>query len=362
MLPLPAYCDVALIGGGPAASIAALYLARHQLHVVQLAGLPNCRRVPWEVLNPQARLILQQLGLASTAELGVPCRGVVRRWEADEADFSDFTLFSLMDGRSIDRRQLHQALAEDAALAGALQFPAKAVSLGTEGSVKWRLPDGVEGRIEASWVLVASGKTALARHVFGRNTYNYGVALEIPWRAHTAFDVLLVEAVCCGWWYAPPAPSSQESLVFVTDPKWLPRSQNERLLFIEEAAAQALLLTKFGEISSLKVQKGLDAHSGEVRTPIVGRSVAIGDAALAPDPLSGSGIQCAIEGALAAAGELLANGSIGSSYLDWLSELRNRQSSSRRKYYGKVQKRFPNSEFWRARVAADVNQNSLWVD
>jgi flavin-dependent dehydrogenase len=162
--------------------------------------------------------------------------------------------------------------------------------------------------------------------------------------------VLLVEAVPDGWWYAPPTPPLQGSLVFVTDVECLPRAPEARRALLEAAHARATLIAEYGEAAASAVPRGLDAHAGEVREPVVGRLAAIGDAALSLDPLSGSGIQLAIEGARTAAADVLGNGAVGPDYLEWFNALRSRQHLEQRQSYAAAARRFPGSQFWQARV------------
>jgi flavin-dependent dehydrogenase len=98
----------------------------------------------------------------------------------------------------------------------------------------------------------------------------------------------------------------------------------------------------------------LELRIGSARTawtePAAGEGwLAIGDAALAPDPLSSSGLLSALETALAAATALAAGtGPAFRSYAGWLEARRRRFLLERAQTYA-LEQRWPDHRFWQHR-------------
>ncbi|MDA9512101.1 hypothetical protein XI04_03315 [Bradyrhizobium sp. CCBAU 11430] len=176
------------------------------------------------------------------------------------------------------------------------------------------------------------------------------VALAFPWTRRAHDGSLILEAVAEGWWYAPPHRGALGTLIFVTDSDLLPGDATQRICMLREVYGGSALMSKVGEAPDFSDYLGMDAQTGSVRDPVAGKLVAIGDAAISLDPLSGSGVQNAVEGAWTAATELADTQSIGPVYRHWLTVFRDRQLQMRYRQYEDAARRFRNSSFWQRRM------------
>ena len=353
--PAPSRCDVAVVGAGPAGAVAATFLARRGFDVVQFADAPERAPRPAEILNPATRFLFREHGLAEPEDGSAACRGVLSLWDDAQPAFHDYALLGTLEGLAVDRGALQAALARSARDAGAAQLAAR-VSLPTRpdrGALEWQAPDGRTGRLDCRWTLVATG-----RRVSERARRDRLVALAAPWTRTDHADTLVVEAAEAGWWYAPRAVAGRAQLVFVTDADLLPAGRDDRALWLDRALQASTLARRAGDAADFGALRGVDAHDGWAGEPVAAGAALIGDAALSLDPLSGAGIRDAMEGALAAAGELAATGAVGPAYRAWLAQRRADQTAERAATYGRAARRFAGAPFWDRRAFAAANNTS----
>jgi len=351
----PSRCDVAVVGAGPAGALAATFLARRGFDVVQFADAPERAHRPAEVLNPATRFRLREHGLAEPDDGSAPCRGVLSLWDNAQPAFHDYALLQTLEGLAVDRGALQTALARSARDAGVAQVEARAALLPREGGgrVEWLAPDGRAGRLDCRWTLIATGRRASERSRRDRL-----VALAAAWTRTDYPDTLAVEAAQAGWWYAPPAVAGRAQLVFVTDADLLPAGREDRALWLDRALQMSQLIRRVGDAADFDALRGVDAHDGWAGEPVAAGAARIGDAALSLDPLSGAGIGDAMDGALAAAGELAATGAVGPAYRSWLEQRRADQTAKRAATYGHAARRFAGAPFWNRRASGSENDAS----
>src|SRR5690606_18476108 len=110
----------------------------------------------------------------------------------------------------------------------------------------------------------------------------------------------MVEATPAGWWYSSSIPDGRAIAIYFTDADL---REGETL---SETWARALMETslsrsRLGEEARAWRPRGIDAGTQSLGGPPALGCVAVGDAALALDPLSSSGLTRAIEGGKMAA-------------------------------------------------------------
>jgi flavin-dependent dehydrogenase len=113
--------SVAVIGGGPAGSAAAVELCRRGHSVVILEhGFYESRRMG-ESVPPSARQIISELGLPLSlfAENSIPCEGIGGSWGSAEIYEKKFIFNPYGSGWHVDRQRLDLALARAAETCGA---------------------------------------------------------------------------------------------------------------------------------------------------------------------------------------------------------------------------------------------------
>lgn len=375
--------DVAVVGAGPAGSAAALRLARCGYRVVLLER--TCFEQPrvGESLAPEVQPLLRKLGLWGDflALHPLPSWGTRSCWgEAQERSQSH--LFSPFGcGWHIDRRAFDRLLAYRAEQAGA------SLRQGTAWLGSEPLSDGWLLRVRATrsanacvvapirtlrarFLLDASGRRAHLARSLGAQLVAFDRLIGIAMRGAGADDKqlghLLIEAAPEGWWYSAPLPQGDDDTdntmiaMLMTDadlcaPARLHRDDGWHASLRTTTATRARLVAHH-DVSKPQVHC---AGSQRLRRSMTANGdawLAIGDAALAVDPISGSGVLRALRSALAAADAIIAIGAQRVARARLISDYetdRDRECveflAMRAHYYG-MQQRWPNAPFWHRRL------------
>ena len=288
--------DVAVLGGGPAGSLTAGGLARLGFTVV-LITRPR-PQLAFEGLSQRTLDGLEAAGCERA--LGQVGSEVQRRatWggQASAAN-TEFV---------VDRGAFDQALAADAAAQGVEVHAGRVTAVAPAGD-RWRLGarlvDGGTRQFAAGFVVEARGREAPAagaRRRRGPPT----TALSRPWALPAGAGAqTAVAAFAQGWaWLAAPGDGRAVLQLFVASGRGRlpPRRELEdyyarRLEELPEAPEWLRGASPAGRVSARE-------STPQIALPLAGpKSLRVGDAALAIDPLSGHGIFEAVGGALAAA-------------------------------------------------------------
>jgi flavin-dependent dehydrogenase len=337
--------DVAIIGGGVAGAAAAVALCRAGTRVAVLERGLYAQRSVGEHLPPAARPLLARLGLL----------GQVMRGGPDLSERS-YLFGAYGEGWNLDRQRLGRDLADAAQEAGAILVLGARLGALERDAAGWRIevatPDA-HHRLRSRFVVDASGRSAAVARRLGarRVAADDLVALVGLCRAGDSIGedaALLVEALPEGWWYEVPVPGGLAIAAWLTD---------RRAMQDGSRGAVALWRRQFGQARHLRLPRAvepLELRIGSAHTawtePAAGEGwLAIGDAALAPDPLSSSGLLSALETALAAATALAAGtGPAFRSYAGWLEARRRRFLLERAQTYA-LEHRWPDHRFWQHR-------------
>ena len=266
-------------------------------------------------------------------------------------------------GWHIDRERLDRTLAEAARAAGAdLMLGCAVTGCVARGDGGWRLEastrDGEDWQFEALAVVDATGrKAALARWLGAwRDVRDHliGIGCELPCSGEPQ-RYAVIESCQDGWWYMAPLTKGRSVVMLMTDADlWASRD-----LTAPEAFGAALALTRHAAIGcsspiAVAHPKPFSAVSQRLRRRVCsGRWVAAGDAALAVDPLSGSGFVRALESAgraaEAVAGWLRGEPAVAVRYERWLDAEFDAYLQERGAVYGR-ERRWPSQPFWRRRL------------
>lgn len=364
--------DVAIAGGGPGGAAAAIALARQGQRVLLAdAGTGRWPRIG-EGLPPSARALLRELGVLDQVLADGHRRspGTVAFWGSDTAHVED-TLFGLHgDGLQLDRARFDAGLRAAAHTAGAEIHEGARLRLLHHGDVRTphtlelRIGEAAPQRVQARWLIDASGRAAALARAFGARRITHDRLLAFHQRlvggAATDRDGRTwVEAVADGWWYSVLLPSGERLIAFLGDFDGDEGRAERRNLLKGEGLWNALrsapqlhaLCTEHGWRPHGAVQ-GADASSTELDHASGERWLAVGDAALAFDPLSSKGIANALYTGLRAAGAIRAaeqgdHEAVGA-YARHLREIHRVYREQCRSYYA-MERRWPLSEFWRER-------------
>lgn len=364
--------DVAITGGGPGGAAAAIALAKQGQRVLLAdAGTGRWPRIG-EGLPPSARALLRELGvLDQVLADGHRCSpGTVAFWGSDSPHTED-TLFGLHgDGLQLDRARFDAGLRTAARAAGAEVHEGAHLRLLARGdactphTVELRTGQAAPQRVQARWLIDASGRSASLARALGAQRIAHDRLLAFHQRliggAATDHDGRTwVEAVADGWWYSVLLPSGERLIAYLSDFGGEDGAAERRLLLDGEGLWNALraapqlhgLCSEHGWRPHGAVQ-GADASSTELDYAGGERWLAVGDAALAFDPLSSKGIANALYTGLRAAGAIWASeqgdaDAVGG-YARHLREIHRVYREQCRSFYG-MEGRWPEGGFWRRR-------------
>ena len=306
--------DVAVVGAGPAGAATARRLAKAGRSVVLLERSSHDAARVGETLAAWIQPALRSLGVWDrfTALGSVPSWGTRSVWAAPVPDDRAHLFGTHGPGWHVDRRGFDRMLANAAADAGADLRTGWSVERCTPDASGWRIRS-TDGRSVRARVLVdATGRRTGPGRSLGasRESFDRLVAVTGGWSGVdvTAEQYLLVEAVDQGWWYTAPIPGGERVGMLLTDADLC-----RRLGLAEAAAWHAALLAAratAGRVGGRPPRGRLRVHpAGSSRLVRHGDTrpwLAVGDAALAVDPLSGSGVVRALRMAEAAADTILA--------------------------------------------------------
>lgn len=363
--------DVAIAGGGPAGAAAAIMLARAGSRVL-LADAGGTRRPGaasfkiGEGLPPSARHLLRELGALDRvlADDHRASHGTLAFWGSDAPHANDFMFQLHGEGLQLDRRRFDAALLELAQTAGAEIVRDAKFSLATQvdDSHVHRLTlrsSKTEHIVESRWLIDASGRPATLARALGATRIEHDAL--IAFHMHLASDGdgdrdgrTWVEAVENGWWYSVLLPSRERLIAFLSDADLVDRRQLLTQAGLWAALAHAPQL--FAHCREHGYAPSSQPHGADACSSHLDRAaddekrwLAVGDAALAFDPLSSKGISNALYTGIRAAQAVIAReaGDVAatSRYADHLLEI-HRVYCRQLRMFHTMETRWPASAFW----------------
>ena len=293
--------SVLVIGGGPAGACFAARLSELGASVTLVERSAFPRRALGESLSPGVMDLLASCGAApAVAAEGFPeAPGVRVAWEGGKPA----TLKSGAGGLLVERGRFDQVLLDHAADQGVrILQPARLIAL-TQSGDGWQAriahADGEE-LIDASFLADARGRGALAgspRRAMGESC----LALFAYWRGAGFPPYATLAADGNGWFWGIPLPDGSYNAQAFVSPRDFHAAhgaieQRYRALIRASCLATALAEAEIdGEV------RAVDATPWLAEEPVTQRQIKLGDAALSLDPISSSGVQKAIQSALAGA-------------------------------------------------------------
>ena len=301
--------DVVVAGGGPAGAATALRLAAAGRSVVLLERGRYDRPRVGETLAPAVQPLLRDLGVWDrfTALCPLPSWGTRSVWESPRPTEHSHLASGYGSGWHVDRCAFDRMLADAAGAAGARVCTGVSVASCRHTGTGWDV-ECVGGRRLTGRVLIdATGRRAGPGRGLGarRVVFDRLVAVAATWTDVDTIEerYLLVESTPDGWWYSAPLPGDALVGVLMTDADLCRRHDLT-------AAAQWRARLRAAPVTAGRVD-----HAGAPSAPWAHAAashrltrsgdprpwLAVGDAALAVDPASGSGVVRALRTAAAAA-------------------------------------------------------------
>jgi flavin-dependent dehydrogenase len=271
---------------------------------------------------------------------------------------SDFLFNPYGNGWHLERVQFDRFLAASAEAEGAEVYcggrPVGVARTASGWRVEVRFADHLI-TFRCKFLVDATGRSCWLAHRLGARRQKMdclvGIVAQIRTDSSREYDRrLLLEAVEGGWWYSGYLPNDTLIATFMTDMATAPQQIDDPFTFwrrsVEQTDYTLKRLAKERPPSSVKV---VSANS-YLMSSVAGDSwLAIGDAAMAWDPLSSQGIFRAIQDGTRAAkcigAALLGDDMALREYSNHTNVTYDRYRESRDYYYGLV-RRWPKSEFW----------------
>lgn len=295
--------DVCVIGGGPAGSTFAARMARlgHNVCLVERSRFPRTHL--GESLSPGVLPLLETTGARAAVEAAgfLPVRRVHSSWDAGPQVRED----PREQGLLVDRGEFDRILLDNARAHG-VRVVQPARVLGYEyADGKWVITIGAGGntsQLRSQFLADAGGRASGTAKRTGPRT----IALYAYWRGNKLPEEPRIEAGADAWYWGVPLPDgTYNTLVFVDVNHFRDApaaSLNTR--FLELLGCSALMSGCSGHELAGPVQTADASHYLDDQS-VSPSMIRVGDAALAIDPLSSSGVQKAIQSALA--GAIVAN-------------------------------------------------------
>lgn len=284
---------VVVVGAGPAGGAAAIELRKLGADVVLLG---DGRDALGEQLPPEARPLLDRLGLLPL-EGQLPCVAVRSSWSTPELQSQDFLFHPYGHGWLLDRATFGEALRQRAVALGC-ELRQPVVMSGLAWKNGWHVEVGAEV-LHADWIVDASGRRAEVARRLGvrRRRFDRLFAVAGRWQSEVdeADATLTVERVGEGFWYTGRLPGRRRIAALVSSARPKLDEWNARLA---ETRHIAPLLQGYRRMGTLVA---CPAESSMLERTSGSGWIAVGDAAMAYDPLSSRGISSALESGMAAA-------------------------------------------------------------
>jgi flavin-dependent dehydrogenase len=291
---------IAVIGAGPAGCTLAARLAQlgHDVTLIERAAFPRPRL--GESLSPGVLPLLAATGARAAIEVADlrPVSTVDVRWGRGAEQRHD----ALAAGRIVDRGQFDQRLLEHARSLGVRVLQPARLVVQHPDARGWQLDVEVGGRRIALRARLVADATGRARNLAPdrRALACRTLAIYAYWRGRGLPARPCIEAGADVWYWGVPLPDGTcNTLAFVD----LDRAshagpvaaQLQAHLQRSELLAGCRGATLVGPVRAVEATPVLAAAC------VTATSIRVGDAALAIDPLSSTGVQKAIQTALAGA-------------------------------------------------------------
>ena len=303
--------DALVAGGGPAGCAAAIRLVEAGLAVGMAARPEAPVDKLGESLSPAAGPLLRRLGVweAFAGDGHLPCHANASAWGSEDLAYHDFLRDPRGHGWHIDRALFERRLSERASSLGARILPGAApLHWSREGGV-WKTPGaGGVPALSARFVVDATGRAASFARTRGARQLPAWDQVALAAIARTARAMgpapTLVEAVPAGFWYSAPLPGERMVVVLFTDAGLVDaRTASTAGGFVELVAATSHTWERWSHAGAALAgePRFVPAGSGRLSSAWGEGWIAVGDAAMAYDPISAHGLTLALRTGIDAA-------------------------------------------------------------
>lgn len=374
---------IAVIGAGPAGSVAAYLLVKKGYKVSLIYRDETSDYKAGETIAPHGNDVIFRLGLNDlfSTKQHIPCPGNQSAFGAESLNDVDFLYSSYGKGWHLDRVVFERQLIERAEQEGVVLISGSSFDSVSEENGKWLVSTRCESNIhyiQADYLIDASGNSRALLREFGIPVHKLDqlaarVAVFKVDQAHTDHRTM-VESTQHGWWYTTALSDFRRVVMFFSDTSnyEFKRCGASEVLIDSLKKTNHIWSKLNGEIKPSFNNLGMSSNELSSLVPmsfltkpaattwsqrIQGAGwLAVGDSAMTFDPLSSQGIYtalCSAEKAVKQIEELDQNGMLrseveNSSYIEWAEHIFDTYIEERSLYYG-TEKRWNEQKFWSCR-------------
>lgn len=357
--------DVCIIGAGPAGSALACQLAAEGLRVIIIERSRFDTPRAGESLSLNAKTQLKQLGLWDAVEtIGpTPCFGVRSCWGGSIAIENSY--LNHVDGNAwhVDRQRFDMALALEAVARGAVLKTGSSVTKFQPDVAHWNLiidnGSRPSNNLKVRFLVDSSGRNARISQRLGaqRIVFDRLVGVVAANELKSCDEqYLLVESTPDGWWSSAPTDKGLLITTLMSDSDLIDGSGKLYSAYVTKRRNAILTSNR---LANTQLNRGPTVFSAvsqrlqriECHQPWL----AVGDAALAVDPLTGQGVARALENSEKATQVIYdffdGNGKTAIfEYEKALDQKCTEYLLERPFYYGN-ERRWPDATFWQRRLS-----------
>jgi flavin-dependent dehydrogenase len=322
-----------------------------------------------EHLTPAGVLQLRALdpGFRAPAAVHSNSAGVTAYWGSETANHTDYFLHPGQHGLNLSRPRFDADLARAAESYGVTIWRFASLKRAVRSNAVWQVDidrNGSTDQVTVSLIVDATGRLATFSRHQGARIHAHDRQVAVVAFQDCANEAYLnrrsvVEAAENGWWYCAPINATRSMCMFVTDHDLLPRGAKRdlRAWWLDQLGQAVYVPHQFRDLAHLRDFVIRSARSQCLDVPFGLGWLAVGDAAMAFDPLASQGIIKALDHGRRAATTISAYLKGEDSSLERFAlHLRCEYAvfqATRAQYY-RLEQRWPRSIFWRRRNRAGI--------
>ena len=354
--------DITILGGGPASASAAISLLQKGYSVAVLEKSDYSQIRIGETIQPQISSLLDHLKIDNEIfRYHLPSHAIQSVWGEASLKENNFFFNPFGHGWHLNRLKFDLQLIRSAEKAGSQVFinsRVKSVQQNDQGNWTIQFLYGRHEKIiNTRFIIDATGRNTFLVRKQGGSRVNTDhligmVSIQERKRQQNNSNYTLIEPIKNGWWYSADIPGNKIVSAFMTDPDLYKRERCNAEKIFNQSLCEATLTKERCSGLFQRITRVFAANS-YIMTKTHGTNwVAIGDAAMAFDPLSSQGIYKAVKSGISAAKaideQFTGNRSALKIYSDNLNATFKKYMHLRQLYYLK-EKRWPESLFWKRR-------------